>query len=251
MDIAYQQLINRDHSYLYRCFYDDNIVLSVHIKIYISHRLPADNSEQYTEFNKEIEMRSIIIIGLIPLFLFSSACSWVPDLSGIGLPRVHKVDVTQGNVVEQDQVNQLRPGMNKEQVRFIMGTPMLDDTFHANRWDYLYRFKPGYGEIETKRTTLFFNENSKLVNIQGTFRPGDKAEKTHISTEIVVVPLEDYEDSEDGSEKSYWRRFVDFFAWTDEHRGIPSDGGDVPVNPRGEGETAPGTLEQSPQSSGE
>ena len=194
-------------------------------------------------------MRNIIIIGLIPYFLLVSACTWVPDLSDIGLPRVHKVDIPQGNVVEQDQVNQLRPGMNKEQVRFVMGTPMLDDSFHANRWDYLYRFKPGYGEVVTRQTTLFFNQDNKLVNIQGTF-PGDKADKTHTTTEIVVVPLEDYEESEDDAQKSYWRRFVDFFAWTDEHRGIPTDD-DVPVNPRGEGETGSGTIEQSPQRRGE
>ena len=153
-------------------------------------------------------------------------------------------------MVEQDQINQLRPGMNKEQVRFVMGTPMLDDSFHANRWDYLYRFKPGYGTIETKQATLYFNEMDKLVNIQGTYRPGDKAESTHSTTEIVVVPLEDYEGGDEDGKKGYWRRFVDFFSWTDEHRGIPKDG-DVPVNPRGEGETGQGTIESSPQTSGE
>lgn len=191
-------------------------------------------------------MRNIIIIGLMPFVLQMSACTWVPDLSDVGLPRVHKVDIHQGNVIEQNQINQLRPGMTKEQVRFVMGTPMLNDSFHDNRWDYIYRFKPGYGEVEHKNAALFFNDNGKLVNIQGTYRPGDKADKTRKTTEIVVVPLEAYEEGEDEGEKSYWRRFVDFFAWTDEHRGIPSDG-DVPVNPRGEGEAAPGTLEQSPQ----
>ncbi len=194
-------------------------------------------------------MRNIIILGLIPFVIVLQSCSWVPDISDVGLPRVYKVDIPQGNVVEQDQINQLRPGMNKEQVRFVMGTPMLDDSFHANRWDYLYYFKPGYGDIKTKQATLYFNEQDRLVSIQGTFRPGDKAEKAHTSTEIVVVPLEDYE--EESGEKGYWDRFIDFFAWSDEHRGIPENGGDVPVNPRGEGEVAPGTLETSPQRSGE
>ncbi len=194
-------------------------------------------------------MRKIIITSLLPVILLLTSCTWAPDLSDIGLPRVHKVDVPQGNVVEQDQINQLRPGMNKQQVRFVMGTPMLDDSFHANRWDYIYRFKPGYGDIKFKQATLYFNESDKLINIQGTFRPGDKAENTHITTEIVVVPLEDY-DGSDNSEKGYWGRFVDFFKWTDEHEGIPSDG-DVPVNPRGEGEAIQGTMEQSPQTTGE
>jgi len=195
-------------------------------------------------------MRNIIITSLLPVALLLSSCSWVPDLSDVGLPRVHKVDVPQGNVVEQSQINQLRPGMNKQQVRFLMGTPMLDDSFHANRWDYLYRFKPGYGEVINKQATLYFNANEQLVNIQGTYRPGEKAENTHNTTEIVVVPLSDYEAGESEEEKGYWRRFVDFFAWTDEHRGIPSDG-DVPVGARGEGEVKPGTMETSPQTSGE
>lgn len=194
-------------------------------------------------------MRNIIITCLVPVVIFLSSCTWEPDLSDIGLPRVHKIDIPQGNVVEQDQVNQLRPGMNKQQVRFVMGTPMLDDSFHANRWDYIYRFKPGYGDVETKQATLYFNENEKLVNIQGTFRPGDEAEKTHTTTEIVVVPLEDYEDTGD-SEKGWWASFIGFFAWTDEHEGI-STGGDVPVSPRGEGEAIQGTMEQSPETQGQ
>ena len=192
-------------------------------------------------------MRNIIITGVIPVIVFLSSCAWEPDLSHLGLPRVHKVDVPQGNVVEQDQVNQLRPGMDKQQVRFVMGTPMLDDSFHANRWDYIYRFKPGYGDIEFKQAALYFNDDEKLVNIQGTFRPGDEAKDTHITTEIVVVPLEDYDDSDKG-EKSYWDKFVDFFAWTDEHEGI-SDG-DIPVDRPGEGEVTPGSVddrEESPQ----
>ncbi len=194
-------------------------------------------------------MRNIIITALLPVIFLLTSCSWAPDLSSIGLPRVHKIDIPQGNVIEQDQINQLRPGMNKQQVRFVMGTPMLDDSFHANRWDYLYRFKPGYGEIINKQATLYFNDAGQLVNIQGTYRPGEKAEKVHNTTEIVVVPLEDYED---GSliDKSYWQRIVDFFSWTDEHRGIPTDG-DAPVAARGEGEIKPGTMESSPQTSGE
>ena len=184
-------------------------------------------------------MRYIIISGLITLTFFLTSCSWAPDLSYLGLPRVHKIDVPQGNFVEQDKINQLRPGMNKQQVKFLMGTPMLDDSFHHNRWDYLYRFKPGYGEITTHQATLYFNEEGKLDNIQGTFRHGDKAEKTHNTTEIVVVPLDDYVDADTQKKnKSYWERTTDFFSWSDEHKGIPTDG-DAPVGVRGEGEVTP------------
>ena len=189
-------------------------------------------------------MRKIIVISLLAIILLQTACSWAPDLSYLGLPRVHKVDIQQGNVIEQDQINQLRPNMTKEQVRVIMGTPMLDYTFHANRWDYIFRFKPGYGEIERKQASLYFNELDKLINIKGTFRPGDEAEDKHITTEVVVVPLEKYED--DDSSEGFFSSFFDFFAWTDEHEGIPETG-DVPVNLRGEGEVQPGIIVDSPQ----
>lgn len=195
-------------------------------------------------------MRNFIIISLLPLVLFQTACSWAPDLSYIGLPKVHKIDIQQGNVIEQDQINQLRPNMSKEQVRFIMGTPMLDDTFHANRWDYIFRFKPGYGEVEAKQATLYFNNSGKLINIKGTFRPGDEAENQHSTTEIVVVPLELYEGDGSDITQGYFARFIDFFSWTDEHRGIPENG-DTPVNLKGEGEVQPGTMGTSPQTSGE
>ncbi len=193
-------------------------------------------------------MRNIITLVLIVTSLFLSACSWVPDLSYVGLPRVHKVDIPQGNIVEQDQINQLRPGMTKAQVKFLMGTPMLDDSFHADRWDYLYRFTPGYGDIITKQATLYFNGDGKLVSIQGTFRPGDKAEKVHTTTNIVVVPLEDYIDY-DKEDRGFWQSFTDFFTWTEEHEGI-SSGIDTPVGARGEGEIQSGTIETSPQTQG-
>jgi outer membrane protein assembly factor BamE len=126
---------------------------------------------------------------------------------------------------------------------------MLDDSFHANRWDYIYRFKPGYGEIDFKQATLYFNDN-KLINIQGTFRPGDKSLETRNTTEIVIVPLEDFDGENTTGEKSYWQRFTDFFAWTEEHEGIATDN-DIPVNSRGEGEVISGVINQSPQSNGE
>lgn len=193
-------------------------------------------------------MRNIIVISFIVGVLLQTSCSWAPDLSYIGLPRVHKIDIQQGNVIEQDQINQLRPNMTKEQVKFIMGTPMLDDIFHANRWDYIFRFKPGYGEVEKQQATLYFNERGKLINIKGTFKLGDEAEDKHITTEVVVVPLELYEDN--GGVKGYWGKFWDFFTWTEEHEGIP-DSGDTPVNLRGEGELQPGTMGTTPQTSGE
>jgi outer membrane protein assembly factor BamE len=70
-----------------------------------------------------------------------SACSSVPRIV-----KEYRIDVQQGNVLTQEMVSQLRPGLTRDQVRFILGTPVLMDMFHANRWDYFYWLKKGIRE---------------------------------------------------------------------------------------------------------
>ena len=70
---------------------------------------------------------------------------------------IHKIDVQQGNAVEVDKVEQLSIGMTKEQVRFLLGSPMLTDVFHPERWDYVYFLIPGYGEQERRHVSITFN----------------------------------------------------------------------------------------------
>jgi len=79
---------------------------------------------------------------------------------------IYKIDVQQGNIVTQEMLDQLRPGMTKQQVRFIMGTPLLQSVFNQQRWDYYYSFKPGYGELEKRRITLAF-EGDNLQSVAG------------------------------------------------------------------------------------
>ncbi|WP_407314976.1 outer membrane protein assembly factor BamE [Pseudomonas sp. nanlin1] len=93
-------------------------------------------------------------------------------LAGCSFPGVYKIDIQQGNVVTQDMIDQLRPGMTRRQVRFIMGNPLLVDTFHANRWDYLYSLQPGGGERQQERMSVIFNDNDQLVSLAGDFMPG-------------------------------------------------------------------------------
>ncbi|SFP79092.1 outer membrane protein assembly factor BamE [Pseudomonas borbori] len=93
-------------------------------------------------------------------------------LAGCSFPGVYKIDVQQGNVVTQDMIDQLRPGMTRSQVRFIMGNPLLTDTFHANRWDYLYSIQPGGGKRLQERVSLVFNDNDQLAGLSGDFMPG-------------------------------------------------------------------------------
>jgi outer membrane protein assembly factor BamE len=93
-------------------------------------------------------------------------------LAGCSFPGVYKIDIQQGNVVTQDMIDQLRPGMTRRQVRFIMGNPLLTDTFHADRWDYLYSLQPGGGERQQERISVIFNSNDQLVSLSGDFMPG-------------------------------------------------------------------------------
>ena len=89
------------------------------------------------------------------------------------LPEAHKIDVQQGNVIKQDKIDRLKTGMTKRQVQFLIGTPILKDIFHKNRWDYVSTFKPGGGEQKTMRLTLFF-EGDKLVKIDNVNYEGEK-----------------------------------------------------------------------------
>jgi len=83
------------------------------------------------------------------------ACSIMP---------VHRVDVRQGNALDDDAVERLEVGMNPEQVRYLLGNPVIDDSYHTNRWDYVYYYNPGEGRITHRKLTVFC-ENGQVVRI--------------------------------------------------------------------------------------
>lgn len=83
-----------------------------------------------------------------------SARTWTP-----GLLTPYRPDVQQGNVVTKEMVDQLRPGMSREQVRLLLGTPLLASVFHQDRWDYVYRLARGSGEVQARKLVVFFKDN--------------------------------------------------------------------------------------------
>ncbi|MFM5550286.1 outer membrane protein assembly factor BamE [Aeromonas veronii] len=87
-------------------------------------------------------------------------------LSGCSL--VYRIDIPQGNYVEQKQVDKLRQGMTREQVSYVLGTPMLRDGFDPNTWYYLYEFQPGHSDKERKELTVTF-ANDRLTTVTGDF----------------------------------------------------------------------------------
>ena len=71
--------------------------------------------------------------------------------------RPHKIDIQQGNFIDQEAVSKLKPEMTRSQVRFLLGTPLVADPFHPERWDYLYIDRKGGKLKEKKRLTLIFD----------------------------------------------------------------------------------------------
>ena len=86
------------------------------------------------------------------------------------LPKIHKIDIQQGNQITSEMLMKLKPGMTKAQVRFTLGTPLIQDTFHTERWDYVYRMKIDDILIEERHVILNFVDE-KLKNITGEVVP--------------------------------------------------------------------------------
>ena len=83
---------------------------------------------------------------------------------------VYKIDIQQGNYVTQDLVAKLKPGMTKADVRQLLGTPLLIDVFHANRWDYYFSSEKN-GRAQDRTLLSIFFENDKVVSVKGEARP--------------------------------------------------------------------------------
>ncbi|MBI5791003.1 MAG: outer membrane protein assembly factor BamE [Rhodocyclales bacterium] len=123
------------------------------------------------------------ILLLLP---FLAACSSTPQITNVLSP--YRIDVRQGNLVTQEMVAQLKPGLTREQVRFILGSPPLADMFHVDRWDYVYRLRPGQGEVQQRTLTVFF-QNNKLTRVTGDVVAEDGAQATAPKPAAQVIDI--------------------------------------------------------------
>jgi outer membrane protein assembly factor BamE len=139
-------------------------------------------------------MRKLLILVSSIATLFLAACSSDPIVNR--LPFVYRINIQQGNVITQEMVDQLRVGMNKRQVQFVLGSPLLTDPFHAQRWDYVYLFEPGSDrklKPSEQHLTLIF-EDDKVVSISGTMQPNPKPDSLPPNRQMtVVVPPQERE----------------------------------------------------------
>jgi len=111
-------------------------------------------------------MRLFIGLAVILACLTQAACS-APKLK---LPRPHKVTVQQGNVITQRMIDELKPGLTRSQVAYIMGEPIYRNTFNDTRWDYLYLVEIPGTYKEQKRLTVYF-DNDVMTHFDGDYSP--------------------------------------------------------------------------------
>ncbi len=113
-------------------------------------------------------MRTLLVTLLCTLALTSiTGCGF------IGFPGVYRINVEQGNIIEQEKVDQLKIGMNRRQVRFILGTPLIEDSFNPDRWDYTHVIRNGRNLILEERLTVFF-DGDELSRLEGDFTPSEE-----------------------------------------------------------------------------
>jgi outer membrane protein assembly factor BamE len=105
------------------------------------------------------------------------ATALLPACKSVEVPKVpgitpYRMVIQQGNFISQEMVSQLKPGMTKEQVRFVLGTPLVTDIFHADRWDYVFFREMPNGKREQRNLSVVF-EDSKLARVVGDLLPSD------------------------------------------------------------------------------
>ena len=125
-------------------------------------------------------MRKPLFYAAVALTL--AGCNWVPTIPFLG---PHKIDIQQGNYVTQEMVNRLKPGMTRSQVRFALGTPLIADPFHAERWDYVYLYERKGRVVAQRRIVVVFKDDA-LLRVEGDVVPSAAAK----APEPLVSPID-------------------------------------------------------------
>lgn len=123
-------------------------------------------------------MFRIEYLGLLGALMAVSGCSsWQQSLktsdSILGVITPYRVEVVQGNVVTREQIELVKPGMNRAQVRNVLGSPLLTDLFHENRWDYIFTIKRQGTEPQRRSVVLMFDGDT-LKSIDAPDLPGEQ-----------------------------------------------------------------------------
>jgi len=120
-------------------------------------------------------MRPTLVVSLLAAALLAGACSAYDSTSRKVANAItpYRINIVQGNFVSREAVSQLREGMTRDQVKFLLGTPLLNDVFHANRWDYVFSFRRGNTPVVQQRRFTVFFEGDRLVKFSGDELPSE------------------------------------------------------------------------------
>jgi outer membrane protein assembly factor BamE len=120
-------------------------------------------------------MRPALVSSLLAAALLAGACSAYDSTSRKVADAItpYRINIVQGNFVSREAVSQLREGMTRDQVRFLLGTPLLTDVFHADRWDYYFSFRRGSRPVVQSRQFTVYFEGDKLVRWVGNELPSE------------------------------------------------------------------------------
>ncbi|MDI3514257.1 MAG: outer membrane protein assembly factor BamE [Rhodocyclaceae bacterium] len=134
-------------------------------------------------------MRSYLAAALVASGLVAG-CSFD---SVVGVVDPYRIDIRQGNYVDQEMLSQLRRGMTRDQVRYVLGSPLVVGMFRKDRWDYVYRFRPGSGEAQQRVISLYFAGDA-LDRVEGDVavaqggETGAEAAAAESRSRVVEIP---------------------------------------------------------------
>jgi outer membrane protein assembly factor BamE len=149
-------------------------------------------------------MRSALLCGVSLASLLLMSCTGILE----NFPGVYKIPIQQGNIVNQTMVDQIRPQMTERQVLYILGSPMLVDTFSQRRWDYLYSNQPSGEDRQQKKISILFDDNKQVSGIQGDFKPTSEAVVKPSEETTVDVPKREID-------KTMWQKITGLFGLDD------------------------------------
>ena len=148
---------------------------------------------------------AFIVVACVVLGACSSGASGMSSssINPVNWITPYKVDVIQGNFVSKEQVEQLRPGLSRDEVKAVLGTPLMTSLFHADRWDYVFTMKRQGVEAQSFKYTVFFKDN-QLERFEGDAMPSEAEFISRLSNQRKlgkVPPLEATEAQLKAAEK--------------------------------------------------
>lgn len=142
-----------------------------------------------------ISLRPLLIVGVC---VVSAACSSITDRTRSLVETVtpYKVEIVQGNFVSREQVEALKPGMTRAQVRDILGTPLLQSVFHADRWDYVFTLKRKGAEPQARQLSVYFT-GDVMARVEGDPMPSESEFVTLLGSQHKPRPVPELQASEE------------------------------------------------------